>query len=306
MCGSVSGGCVENDVAVQAREVIATGEPQAPELRDLRRPGAWRRPAVRRRDRRLRRAPRLSARRRPARSSRTATSARSLFTVVEGDRSSGAKLLVLLDRGETVGDDPLGLAALAPRSAATAMLELEGMKVFAEVFGPPPRLVVVGAVDTAEALCAAAEALGWRTICVDARAALRDPASGCRAPTRSSSSGPRRRSPGSARTATRRCVVLTHDEKFDIPALRPRSARRRSTSARSAAGGAGKAARAAARGRRHRGPARATAWPGRPRHRGREPRRDGGLDARRDASRCGPGASGGRCASRLRRIHVER
>jgi xanthine dehydrogenase accessory factor len=28
MCGSVLGGCVENDVAVQAREVIATGEPR--------------------------------------------------------------------------------------------------------------------------------------------------------------------------------------------------------------------------------------------------------------------------------------
>jgi xanthine dehydrogenase accessory factor len=28
MCGSVSGGCVENDVVVQAREVIATGEPK--------------------------------------------------------------------------------------------------------------------------------------------------------------------------------------------------------------------------------------------------------------------------------------
>jgi xanthine dehydrogenase accessory factor len=28
MCGSVSGGCVENDIAVQARDVIASGQPR--------------------------------------------------------------------------------------------------------------------------------------------------------------------------------------------------------------------------------------------------------------------------------------
>ncbi len=41
--------------------------------------------------------------------------------------------------------------------------------MFADVFGPPPRLLVFGAIDTAEALCAAAKQLGWRTIVGDAR-----------------------------------------------------------------------------------------------------------------------------------------
>jgi xanthine dehydrogenase accessory factor len=38
------------------------------------------------------------------------------------------------------------------------------------VLGPPPRLLVIGAVDTADALCRAAGALGWHTIVADARA----------------------------------------------------------------------------------------------------------------------------------------
>ena len=90
-------------------------------------------------------------------------------------RARGAQVLVLLDRGEVVGDDSLGLAALAPDVRRNGKLEHEGARVFAEVFGPPPRLVVVGAVDTGEALCAAAKALGWHTICVDARAKFATP-----------------------------------------------------------------------------------------------------------------------------------
>jgi xanthine dehydrogenase accessory factor len=93
-----------------------------------------------------------------------------LFTVVEGDREVGRKLLVLLERGEVIGEDPLGLAPLAAEQRRNGLIEHAGLKVFAEVFGPPPRLVVVGAVDTGEALCAAAKRVGWHTICVDARA----------------------------------------------------------------------------------------------------------------------------------------
>ena len=41
--------------------------------------------------------------------------------------------------------------------------------MFAEVYGPPPRLLIFGAVDTAEALCGMARAIGWRTVVADAR-----------------------------------------------------------------------------------------------------------------------------------------
>jgi xanthine dehydrogenase accessory factor len=141
-----------------------------------------------------------------------------LFTVVEGPQS-GARLLVLLDRNETVGDAPAALAALAPEIRRNGIQELEGSKVFAEVYGPPPRLVVVGAVDTAEALCAQARLLGWHAICADPRAAF----------------ATRERIPSAdelivewpdealARIApdhNTAVVVLTHDDKFDLPALK--------------------------------------------------------------------------------------
>jgi xanthine dehydrogenase accessory factor len=141
-----------------------------------------------------------------------------LFTVVEGPQS-GARLLVLLDRDETVGDAPAALAALAPAIRRNGIHEVEGSKIFAEVYGPPPRLVVIGAVDTAEALCGQGGLLGWRTICADPRAAF----------------ATRERIPSAdellvewpdvalARIAPDRntaVVVLTHDDKFDLPALK--------------------------------------------------------------------------------------
>jgi xanthine dehydrogenase accessory factor len=49
--------------------------------------------------------------------------------------------------------------------------ELRG-DVFAESVLPPPRLVAVGAGDIAEALCALARPLGWHTVVVDPRAGL--------------------------------------------------------------------------------------------------------------------------------------
>ncbi|HJX47915.1 MAG TPA: XdhC family protein [Gaiellaceae bacterium] len=141
-----------------------------------------------------------------------------LFTVVEGPQA-GARLLVLLDRDETVGDAPATLAELAPGIRRNGMHEVEGMKVFAEVYGPPPRLVVVGAVDTAEALCSAAGLLGWHTIVVDPRPLL----------------ATRERIPSAdelilewpddalahiAPDHNTAVVTLAHDEKFDVPTLK--------------------------------------------------------------------------------------
>lgn len=144
-----------------------------------------------------------------------------LFTVVEGE-PLGAHLLVL-ESGERFGDD--ALAELAPqageliRGHRNQLLEHGDTKVFADVYGPPPRLFVYGAVDTAEALCAAASLLGWKTIVADARGKF----------------ATRERIPSAhelivewpeealARVAPDHAtavVVLTHDDKFDVPALK--------------------------------------------------------------------------------------
>ena len=143
-----------------------------------------------------------------------------LFTVVEGE-GVGSKLLVL-ESGERLGEGPEEAAALFDelvRRGRNRLLELEdGTKVFAEWYGPPPRLVVYGAVDTAEALCRGAKLLGWTAIVADARAAFLTP----------------ERIPSADRLVAKwpdealaeiepdhqtAIVVLTHDDKFDEPAL---------------------------------------------------------------------------------------
>ncbi|HEY6076473.1 MAG TPA: hypothetical protein VIV36_06510, partial [Gaiella sp.] len=89
-----------------------------------------------------------------------------LFTVVEGE-GVGAKALVV-EGGETIGEG-VPAKALAQfdeivRRGRNRLVETDGSKVFAEWYGPPPRLFVYGAVDTAESLCAGAKLLGWTAI----------------------------------------------------------------------------------------------------------------------------------------------
>ena len=142
-----------------------------------------------------------------------------LFTVVAGD-GIGGKLLVPED-GEPFGDGPPELAAHAAelqRGARNRLVELDGRTVFAEVYGPAPRLFAYGAVDTAEALCKAAKLLGWTTYVADARRAF---ATRDRFPSADHLivKWPEEAIAEVAPDHQTAFVVLTHDAKFDQPAL---------------------------------------------------------------------------------------
>ena len=152
LAGSVSGGCVESEVALTAREVLSSGEPQ-------------------------------------------------LLTYGITDEQAGS---VGLPCG---GEIDVGVERVA-------LSELERLVEEAA----PHRLVVFGAVDIAEALCRGAKELGWDTVVADPRAtfATRE---------RIGSAGellvewPQRVLERIAVDEKTAVVVLTHEERFDVPAL---------------------------------------------------------------------------------------
>ncbi|MGB2876325.1 MAG: XdhC family protein [Gaiellaceae bacterium] len=194
LLGSVSGGCVESDVAVQAGEVIATGEPRLLSY-GISDDEAW--------------AVGLPC------GGEIDVFVQRLEKEPPGD---GAGVLLTFLAGERAGEQQL-VHESAIEPGPSRVLELDGETVFAEVLGPPPRLVVVGATDTAEALCRAAGALGWQTLVVDPRPQL---ATVERLPSAGElivawpDEGLEKLGPD--RDAA--IVVLTHEERLDVPALR--------------------------------------------------------------------------------------
>lgn len=143
-----------------------------------------------------------------------------VFTVLEGP-SIGSKLVFDLETGAVSGSAPAGLASVleevraAGRSTTTLF---EGRRVLAELFGPPVHLVVVGAYDIAEELCFLARRLGWRSTVVDARETFLTPE-------RMPSAGrlvvgwPQDALPEVGLETDAAILVLTHDLRFDVPAL---------------------------------------------------------------------------------------
>jgi xanthine dehydrogenase accessory factor len=209
LAGSVSGGCVENDVYECAREVLESGVPRLltygisdDEALEVGLPcGGEIDVFVERFEEMI-----------------VADGERAVaFTVLEGEHA-GAKLLVMLDSGETLGDGPPELAARAAEIQRNGVLQVKGEKIYAEVYGPPPRFVVFGAVDTAESLCAAAKLVGWDTVVVDARAAFATPE---RLPSadRILVSWPEDALPELGLDRDTAVACLNHDARFDIPAL---------------------------------------------------------------------------------------
>jgi xanthine dehydrogenase accessory factor len=152
LAGSVSGGCVESDVAALAQEVLSGGE------------------------------------------ERVATYGISDDQAFEIGLPCGGEIDVRVER-----------------------LPLDRVEELERESGPH-RLLIFGAVDIAEALCALAARLGWTTLVADARAAFatyeRVPSAGEVVVEWPEAVFERVRP--DERTAV---VVLTHEERFDIPAL---------------------------------------------------------------------------------------
>ena len=152
LAGSVSGGCVESEVALTARDVLASGEPQS-------------------------------------------------LTYGITDEQAGS---VGLPCG---GEIDVGVERVA-------LTELERLVEEAA----PHRLVVFGAVDIAEALCRGAKELGWDAVVTDPRAtfATRERIGTADELLVEWPEDALKRIELDERTAI---VVLTHEERFDVPAL---------------------------------------------------------------------------------------
>lgn len=147
-------------------------------------------------------------------------------TALVTDLESGAQTLIV--DGQASGDVEMGPAltrfvedALAADKGMTA--DLDGQRCFIQIFNPPPRLIIVGAVHIGQVFAPMAALAGYEVTVVDPRGAF---ATEARFPGVTLNSD----WPDDAlealdidkRTAV---VTLTHDPKLDDPALKVALAR---------------------------------------------------------------------------------
>jgi xanthine dehydrogenase accessory factor len=172
LAGSVSAGCVENEVYAEARDVLAGGPPRQTTygISDEQALGVG-----------------------------LPCGGEIDVFVARADLALLRRAVDELERGRVVSVRP-----------ADGGLEL--------VSRPAPRLVVVGAVDTAEALCRGARALGWQTLVVDPRARF---ATAERVPSADEVivEWPDVALNRLALDEGAAVVVLAHEDRIDLPAL---------------------------------------------------------------------------------------
>ncbi|WP_324194357.1 XdhC family protein [Nocardia blacklockiae] len=149
--------------------------------------------------------------------------------VVRGVRRVGPRAIESVEAGAG-STDPVAVADPRVVAEARAMLEsgatgvreigcgASAVTVFVESWVPPPRMIVVGAIDFAGAVARIGKFLGYRVTVVDARPVFATPA---RFPEADEVvvDWPHRylaRAEVDSRTVV---CVLTHDAKFDIPVL---------------------------------------------------------------------------------------
>ena len=186
MFGSVSGGCVEADVAERARAVLAGANDPSVVTYGIADDEAW---------------------------NVGLPCGGEIDVFVEP--FAGAPPI---ERGTSyvvVSGEGLGERWHEEAFTRTELQDEDSRQVFAEAVAPPPKLIAVGAGDIAEALCAIAGPLGWRTVVVDPRAGL----------------ATRERVPSADELivawpdeievdADTAVISLVHEDRLDIPALR--------------------------------------------------------------------------------------
>jgi xanthine dehydrogenase accessory factor len=150
-----------------------------------------------------------------------------VISVIEGaPERLNRKLMVLAD-GRTEGDLDIpgqsktlvsaALELLAKETCGVLNLE-DGTSLFIEVYLPPPRLIIIGAVHIAQPLISIAKIAGFDTMVIDPRQAFatreRFPHAGDLI-----QAWPQRVLSGMALDSSAYVVVLTHDPKIDDPTL---------------------------------------------------------------------------------------
>ena len=134
-------------------------------------------------------------------------------TLADAVRIDRPVALAITAAGDRIGEQRL----VAPASEST-LTEIDGETVFVHALNPRPAMYVFGAIDHAAALARVGKLLGYRVTVCDARAAFVTPERFPEADELVVDWPDRllRRAAVDARTVI---CVLTHDPKFDVPAL---------------------------------------------------------------------------------------